>query len=36
MRKARILAWAKARRVLDVAQRKKVEAAAAKAKLKTK
>jgi Spy/CpxP family protein refolding chaperone len=35
MRKARILAWAQARRVLDVAQRKKVEDAAAKAK-KTK
>ncbi|MGE3760918.1 MAG: Spy/CpxP family protein refolding chaperone [Kofleriaceae bacterium] len=36
MRKARILAWAKARRVLDAAQRKKVEDAAAKAKAKVK
>lgn len=36
MRKARILAWAQARRVLDPAQRKKVEDAAAKAKAKTK
>lgn len=35
MRKARIVAWAQARRMLDAAQRKKVEDAAAKAK-KTK
>lgn len=35
MRKARITAWAQARRLLDAAQRKKVEDAAAKAK-KTK
>ncbi|MFN0253147.1 MAG: Spy/CpxP family protein refolding chaperone [Kofleriaceae bacterium] len=35
MRKARIVAWAQARRMLDTAQRKRVEAAAAKAK-KTK
>jgi len=34
IRKARILAWVNARRVLDDAQRKKVEAAAAKAKTK--
>ena len=32
MRKARIVAWAQARRVLDAAQRKKVEDAAAKTK----
>ncbi len=36
MRKARITAWAQARRVLDASQRKKVEDAAAKAKKKTK
>lgn len=35
MRKARIVAWAQARRMLDAAQRKKIEDAAAKAK-KTK
>jgi hypothetical protein len=34
IRKARILAWVNARRVLDDAQRKKVEGAAAKAKTK--
>lgn len=36
MRKARIVAWAQARRMLDTAQRKKVEDAAAKARGKTK
>jgi Spy/CpxP family protein refolding chaperone len=36
MRKARITAWAQARRLLDTAQRKKVEDAAAKVKVKTK